>query len=112
MSDVLFIYRQLQKLETKLDTVIAMLQKEKIAMSKLDDQIAALTAKVAALKTVEDSAVTLITGIPAMIAKAVSDALAAGATPEQLQAITDLGAALDANAAPLAAALAQNTPAA
>jgi hypothetical protein len=81
-------------------------------MSALDDNIAALQAEVAADETVEASATTLVNGIPGLIAVAVAKATAAGATPAQLQAITDLGASLKAATAPLAAAVTANTPAA
>ena len=70
---------------------------EKI-MSALDD----LTAAVAAEDTVIDSAVTLINGIPALIA-------AAGTDPAKLQALT---ADITAKASALSAAVVANTPAA
>lgn len=81
-------------------------------MSQLDDQIASLKAEVANNTNVEKGAVALLTGIPAMIATAVQKALAAGATPEQLQAITDVGTTLLANDTELAGAVAANTVAA
>lgn len=81
-------------------------------MSQMDDAIAQLTADVAAERTVVDSAVTALTGIPALIQKAVDDALAAGATPAELQSLTDLHTAVTQQATDLAAAIPANTPAA
>jgi hypothetical protein len=81
-------------------------------MAALDDALTALTAKVTAEDTVIDSAVTLIQGIPALISAAVTAALAQGATPAQLQAITDLGTTITAKSDALAAAVTANTPAA
>jgi len=78
----------------------------------LDDQITALTNDVTQETTVEQSAITLINGIPALIASAVATAQAAGATPAQLQAITDLGTKITANSAALSTAVTAGTPAA
>jgi hypothetical protein len=93
----------------KLDSI----QKgESTQMAELDDKIAALQADVAEESTVEQSAVKLINGIPALIAEAVAKAQAAGATPTQLQALTDLGTTLTTNATTLGAAVTANTLAA
>lgn len=78
-------------------------------MSLLDDKIAVLTTDVTAETTVVDSAVTLINGIPKLIADAVETALAAGATPAQLQAITDVQTTIEKKSSELAAAVAANT---
>lgn len=79
---------------------------------KLDDDIKALQDTVTAEETVEDSAIALMTGIPTLIAKAVADALAAGATDTQLKAITDLGTAITNKTTALAGAITAGTPAA
>ncbi len=81
-------------------------------MAALDDAITQLQNDVTQDTAVETSAVTLIKGIPGLIATAVATAQAAGATPAQLQALTDLGTTLTANATALAAAVTTNTPAA
>jgi hypothetical protein len=78
----------------------------------LDDALTQLQADVTSENTVIDSAVTLLNGIPAMIADAVAKATAAGATPAELQAVTDLSAAIQAKAQALSAAVVANTPAA
>jgi len=56
----------------------------------LDTGEQALADQVTATKGVIDSAVTLINGIGARVAAAVAAALAQGATPAQLQALTDM----------------------
>jgi hypothetical protein len=81
-------------------------------MAALDDALTALATQVKTNTDAEDSAVIVLNGIPAQIAKAVAAATAAGATPAQLKSITDLGTALASHAAPLAAAIVANTPAA
>jgi ABC-type amino acid transport substrate-binding protein len=53
-----------------------------------------------------DSATGVINGFQAAMAKAVADALAAGATPAQLQSLTDLDTAINAEKTDLAAAVA------
>ena len=68
-----------------------------------------LQADVAQETTVDQSAVTLIQGIPALIAAAVAQAQAAGATPAQLAAFDQLGAQITANATGLAAAVTAGT---
>lgn len=79
-------------------------------MSKLDDQITALQTSTTGLKSAADGAINLLNSIKQMIADAVAAALAAGATPAELQAITDVGTALDTNTVALAKAVADNTP--
>jgi len=81
------------------------------AANALDAQIANLTADVAAETTVEQSAITLINGIPTLIANAVAAAQAAGATPAELAALTALGTSITNSRAGLAAAVTANTPA-
>ncbi len=102
-------YLLVRKALSKLDEVLARLAKLEEKMSKLDDNITALKSKVDGLTTVVGSAVTLINGISGMIQVAVQAALAQGATPAQLQDLTDLSARLDAQSSSLAAAVASNT---
>lgn len=73
-------------------------------MSVLDD----LKAQVEATIAVEASAVALINGIAARITAAVQDAIANGATAEQLAPVTDEVAALKTQTDALAAAVAAN----
>jgi len=80
-------------------------------MAALDDQISALTEQVKANTDVENSALVLIQGFSARLAAAVAAAQAAGATPAQLQALTDLGTAIKSSDDTLAAAVVANTPA-
>jgi hypothetical protein len=75
-------------------------------MSKLDDSLNAVVADVTAENTVIDGAITFIESVPALIRTAVDAALAQGATPAQLQSLTDLGAAITLKKDALATALA------
>lgn len=77
-------------------------------MSVLDDELTQLAAQVEATKGVEASAVAAFSAIPAKIQAAIDAALAAGATPAELQQITDLQSGLKASADALAAAVAAN----
>src|SRR5664279_4106274 len=79
-------------------------------MSQMDDELATLTTKVTNITTVKDSVLALIKGIPALIQSAVDSALAAGATPDQLKAVTDLGNTIDEDATELTAAVQANVP--
>ena len=108
----MFYREALAKINAKLDMVLSIIQKEEKLMALLDDDITALQAEVAADTVAENAAIKLINGIQAQIETAVAAANAAGATPAQLKAITDLGATLTANTTALAAAVAANTPAA
>lgn len=89
------VIRLLKVLYSKDDLI---LKKLETIMSALDDLQAAVTAE----DTVIDSAITLIQGIPALIA-------AAGTDLAKLQA---LSADISAKSQALAAAVAANTPAA
>lgn len=60
--------------------------------------------------TVIDSAVVFINGVPGLIAAAVSQALANGATADELKPVTDLGDTLKAKADALKAAMEANSP--
>lgn len=86
---------RLEIIECKLDLII---RNQETTMAAIDD----LQAAVAAEDTVIDSAITLIQGIPALIA-------AAGVDPAKLQA---LQADITAKSTALAGAVAANTPAA
>ena len=94
-----------QRLEAKLDQVLAAQaaaqQREEMELMTL----AELKAKVEATTTIEESAVALLTGL----AQQLKDALANGADPAAIQAIAD---ELDAGTNDLAAAISANTPAA
>lgn len=86
--------------------------RQEIRMSgTLDQEIQTLTTQVQSNTDATAAAVAAISGIPAMIQTAVDAALAAGATPAQLQAITDLGNTIASNASSLGAAVTANTQA-
>lgn len=76
------------------------------------EEIAALTIQVTRATTVEKSAETLIGGFQQRLTDAIAAATANGATAEELQPLSDLGAALDAESDALQAAIAANTTAA
>ena len=106
---MLFRNKHRQSLQDQLDRVLVGIARLEKQMSKLDDQITALTAQVAANTDVENSASLLIQGFSARLDAAVAAAQAAGASPFQLKALTDLGTAIKTSNDELAAAVAQNT---
>jgi hypothetical protein len=73
-------------------------------------EIDALIAEVAADDTVFDSAVTFITGVPALIQAAVDKAIANGATPAQLAAVQGVVTDLRAKSQAIQDAITANTP--
>lgn len=73
----------------------------------LSDEIADIEKSI----TVAESATKLVNSIPALVEKAKNDALANGATAEQLQPLSDLVATLRAKSQELADAVVANTPA-
>jgi|HubBroStandDraft_3_1064219.scaffolds.fasta_scaffold30695_7 hypothetical protein len=99
--------REIKKLVKKL---LVLTQGEILEMAALDDAITALQAEVSNDTNVISAADTLINGISAQITAAVNAALAAGATPAQLAALTAVTTTLAANDTSLAAAVAANTP--
>lgn len=78
-------------------------------MSQMDDQLAHEAEEVAKLTDVVASATSVMNSFGAKLQAAVDAALAAGATPAQLQAVSDLTAAIDSNKDALAAAIASQT---
>lgn len=96
--------------------LLALIQSIKEDISKMSTDINSaileLQADVTEETSVDQSAITLIQGIPALIAAAVATAQAAGATPAQLASFDQLGAQITANATALAAAVTAGTPAA
>ena len=111
MFNAFVIVILLATLATSLLTLFFILKTNKF-MAALDDAIAKLTADVTAEKAVVDSAIVFINGVPGLISAAVATAQAAGATADQLQALTDLSTKLEAETPALSAALTANTPAA
>jgi len=79
-------------------------------MPDLQAAIAELKAKWDALKSLCDSAETALAAVPQRIADAVAQAQAAGATPEQLQSLTDLAASMSTEASELSTAIAAEEP--
>jgi archaellum component FlaC len=101
---------KLEKLSQQLTQVLSLTQQELSEMTQLDDNITALQSAVANETAVDQSAITLISGIAQQVQNAVQQALAAGATPDEIQALTDLGTALTTQSSALAQAVTANTP--
>lgn len=97
---------QLDRIETGISRILALVELLLpgviAAMSDFENQLAALQAQVAQNITVEQGAITLINGLASQLAANAHD-------PAAIQAIA---ASLQTSAAPLAAAITQNTPAA
>lgn len=106
----LLIVAKLDLLACKVECLTRQVINLEKLVSQLDDKITALQGTVSGLTTVVSSAVALISGIGQQITDAVNAALAAGATPVQLQGLTDLTVSLDAQKQALADAVAANTP--
>jgi uncharacterized protein (DUF3084 family) len=101
----------LASLQTTLKNVSSQIGALIVTANSLDTSITALQAAVTAEETEEQSAIVLLNGIPQLIASAVAQAQAAGATPAELSSLTDLQTAITQNTAGLAAAVVANTPA-
>ena len=89
---------------------LVMLAKMEKTLAQIDDEITQLQADVASEGTTIDSAVTFIQGLSAQLQAAIAAAAAAGATPAELQALTDLDTAVTAKTQELAAAIATPAP--
>ena len=97
------------RVQAQLDRIENLLKGIYTMANALDTDIASLQAEVTAETAVEQSAITLIDGIAAQIAAAVAASQAAGATAAELQAVTNLQAAIQASSTALAAAVTANT---
>ncbi len=103
-------FRPRDAILARLDSLDARLQRMENRMAQLDTHIVALTTDVTAIVGTVDSAIALINGISDRVAAAVAEAIAAGATVEQLEAIDRLGISLRDKSEDLATAVAANTP--
>lgn len=101
----------LDRQQEQFDQILIMFKRMLTIMSQADTKIQTLKDDVAKLTTVVASATTMIGGFQAQLAAAVQAALDAGATPAELQSLTDLHTAISAQSDGLAAAVAANTPA-
>ena len=95
-----------------LSALAALRAEEEKEMAALDTAIAALQTEVTNNTNVVAAADALINGIAAHVQAAVTAALAAGATPAELTALSTLQATLAANDSSLSQAVAANTAAA
>ena len=89
----------------------ALTQKVDNMAGELDAAITRLTTDVSGLTDVVTSAATLLDGLSAELQKALDEARAAGATPDQLQAIADVDSRITSQRDALAQAVARNTKA-
>jgi len=99
----------LTRIETKLDALILQGTEN---MAALDDAIQTLNDRVTENTTIVGSTKVFIAGLFQQLMDALAAASNAGATPAQLQKLTELAAAVKANDDDLAAAITANTPAA
>lgn len=97
----------LENLNTVMLGVIKMAQ----AAGTLTEEIQRLKDEVTNARGVRDSVLVLINGIPAIIQTAIDNALAKGATPEQLQSIQDAVDELASNDSAILDAVHANQPA-
>ncbi len=79
-------------------------------MSAISTQLADLQAKLKANTDTVGSIETFVVSVPKLISDAVAAAIEAGATPEEVQALTDLATGLQNNTDGMIAALAAGTP--
>lgn len=80
-------------------------------MTKFDDLLARLKTDELVLADATAKTVALLDDLSAKLAAAIAALAAAGVTPEQMQALTDLSTALEADTGNLAAAVTADTPA-
>jgi ABC-type transporter Mla MlaB component len=102
--------RVVEKLRPELHQLASRILKGLKTMSvELDAALATLTDDVTKLTTVDASAVAMIQGLADQLKAALDAAANAGATPAQLQALSDLHTAISAQDDALAAAVTANT---
>jgi hypothetical protein len=98
--------------DPRVDQVIAMLHELKQGITRmsstLSTSIDALKTDVTALSGAVDSSRALITGFATALAAAIASAATAGATPTELQSLSDLHTSITANTDALAQAVAAN----
>lgn len=94
----------------QLATLTEQVNKMSGTTDNLAAEISALQGKVASLTTAEQSAEALLDGLSRQLKDAIAAGQSAGATAEQLAALTALGDQIDANKSALAAAVTRDTP--
>ena len=100
---------KVKDLQSEVESLTELMEKK---MAALDDAIAKLLADVAAEETEIASLETLAAGLLAQLNAAIAAAQNAGATPAQLQSLTDLSTKIEADTASIHAAVLTNTPSA
>lgn len=105
------LYRPLPLILLQLKQITLELHDMTSKFASVSDAVAGLTADVEAQGTVLASAKALINSIPALIQAGIADALSKGATPEQLQSLSDASDAIESGDTDLLGAVTANTPA-
>jgi hypothetical protein len=110
-------YHQTSRILKKLDIISGQLSyltwltsKEMTKVTQLDDSIAVLQQDIANETAIDQKVLKLINGISQQVQTAVQNALAAGATPDELKALSDLHTTLQSEAAALVQAVAAQDP--
>lgn len=105
------VMTQIMRLASAIETQLPLLRKFNKMSAELDTAITDLQGDLQADTDVVSSATALMSQLNQMLADAIAAANAAGATPAELQSLSDLHAAWSAKSQELAAAVAANTPA-
>jgi hypothetical protein len=101
------LHRQLEVLQI---TIVAGFAQQDAHMAEIDDRIAKLQADVSAMGDQVQSATTVLSHVQQEIADGIQAGLAAGATPDQLAALSALDAALTNQTQALANAIVTAQP--
>lgn len=105
-----YIVPILERIEYKLDLLLANQEKELTNMAALDDAITELQADVTDETTVQGSVLTLLTGLSQQLTAALAAAANSGASAAQLASLAALDASLKTNIGAMTAAVTTNTP--
>jgi hypothetical protein len=101
------LHRQLEVLQIMISAGFA---QQDAHMAEIDDRIAKLQADVSAMGNQVQSAITVLSHVQQEIADGIQAGLAAGATPDQLAALSALDAALTNQTQALATAIVTSQP--
>jgi septal ring factor EnvC (AmiA/AmiB activator) len=109
-----FFRSLLQGLDRQLEVLQIMIsagfERQETRMAEIDDRIAKLQADVSAMGDQVASATTVLSHVQQEIADGIQAGLAAGATPDQLAALSALDAALSSQTQALAQAIITSQP--
>lgn len=100
----------LKRIEAKLDALAVLITQGITRMSATDDIIAKLQSDIAALATENTVVIGLLNNLSAQLTAALAAASAAGATPGQLDLLTQLSQTIETQTASLNTAVTADTP--